>query len=216
MSIIMKKIILVSVVFSCLSLYSTTFIDRSLFDSNFRSHIQRVKKHELLVIPSFGFYGEGRNAQGDKVNPLCYLQETQDALAMVKGFSVGSIENQIAQQINVDDDDGVRGHFLVKGDYSFQNAVFGYSYHINNEWFFRMRMPFVGAKIINTSWVDLTQNITMDDMLTHQFITDAISSNVQTFGDLYISDWSARGIGDIVAYAHWERVFLQEKDGWSG
>ncbi len=208
----MKKIVIISIIFSSLSLSASSVIGQQLFDINFRSHIQRVKKHELLVIPSFGFSGQGRDGNGNKVNPLQYLQSTQDALAMLKGFPVGSIEDQIAQQINIDDDNGVRGHFKVTGNYSFEYAIFSYSYHIFDEWFFRIRTPFVGAKISNTSWVDLTQNITLDDQLTRELLTDNLISNVQQFGDLRLCDWSARGMGDTLMYLHWERVFLQEKE----
>ena len=207
----MKKISIVIGLLYSVSALAVPFVDRAPFDINFRSHIQRVKKHELLLIPSFAFSGQGRNSHGHKVNPLQYLQTTQDALAMLKGFPVGSIEDQIAQQINVYDDDGVRGHFVLDGKYSFESVVCGYSYHLFDEWSLRARIPFVSAGIHDITWTDETLNETYDDMLTHQLVTDQLASNVKTWGDLRITDWRATGPGDLTTYIQWERVFLQEK-----
>jgi len=207
----MKKISIVIVLLHSAYVLAVPFVDRAPFDINFRSHIQRVKKHELLLIPRFAFSGQGRDSDGHKVNPLQYLQATQDALAMLKGFTAGSIEDQIAQEINVYDDDGVRGHFVIDGNYSFDSVVCGYSYHLFNEWFLRARIPFVTANITNTTWKDETLNTTYDDMLTHQLVTDQLASNVKTWGDLRITDWRATGQGDLTTYIQWERVFLQEK-----
>ncbi len=208
----MKKIILSSVLISCFSVDAINFFERSLADINFRSHLQRLKKHEILVIPSISFAGQGRSCHGDKVNPLQYLATTQDALAMLKGFPVGSIESQIGQNINIDDDNGMRGHFVINGDLSFESSVFEYSYRFFSEWFLRFRMPVYIARINHTSWVDQTQNLTYDDMLTHQLLTDNFFNNVETFGGLRLTDWSAVGPGDLTTYLHWMRVFLQEKE----
>ena len=208
----MKKIVIVSAFVMSFSLYPVPFFERSLFDINFRSYLQRVKKHELLVIPYFGFSGQGRNFNGDHVNPLQYLQPYQDALAMLKGFSDSSIESQIAQQVNVYDDNGTRGHYVVNGKFGFDFAVLSYSYHLFHEWFIRARIPVIAAHMSHTSWVDETQNLTYDDFITHQLITDQFFANVQSWGNLSLTDWSAKGFGDLTTYMHWERVFLQEKE----
>lgn len=195
---------------SCL--HALPFFDRSIFDINFRSHIQRVKKHEILAIPVISLPGDGRNALGHVVNPLQYLDPTQDALAMLKGFPAGSIESNIAQQINVDDDNGIRGHLRLTGQYLYETAVVSYSYHFAPEWFLRFRIPITHVSISQVKWVDLTENVTYDDRLTRELVTNNFAQNVATWGDLNIGPWSGSGFGDLFIYPHWQRVFLQEKE----
>ena len=207
----MKKICLFALSITFCTISPISMVEPWLFDINFRSHIQRTKTHEFLIIPNFAFSGHGWNSLGDKVNPLQYLDPTQDALAMLKGFPANSIESQIGQQINIDDDNGTRGHFIVTGNYSFEEAILSYRYRFFSEWFLGVRLPVFAARINNTQWVDETQNFTYDDVLTKELVTNNIFQNAETWGDLNLQNWSTQNIGDTTITFNWLRAFLQEK-----
>ena len=88
------------------------------YNSNFKPNLHKGQHLFLWNVPMYGFSANGWNAAGDKVNSLQYLNPEQNGIAMVKGFVPGSPEAAIAQQFNINADDGVRGRFKVTGKFS--------------------------------------------------------------------------------------------------
>ena len=184
------------------------------FDPNFFPNHWSDQKVQFMPILSWGAsHPHGRTGAGDTVNVLQTLFPTQDALAMLKGFPPTSQQAQLGQLINIDNDDGVRGHFVVTGNLKarFAGSFTGWYYWDNGLWA-GLCLPIMSLKIDNVTWVDQTQNVTLDDALTHQYLTDNFAQNVASLGNgLSIGDWSKAGIGDLSTLFGWKRSFFQEK-----
>lgn len=184
------------------------------FDPNFFPNYWKNQTRQFTPILSFGASNpHGRTMEGETVNPLQIYFPTQDALAMLKGFSPTSEQAQLGQLININGDDGVRGHFKVTGDLKviFSGSFVGRWNWENGVWV-GAALPVASLKVKNVQWVDLTKNVTLDDSLTHQYLTDHFAENVARLGNgLSIGDWEKAGLGDFTTYIGWRKNFLQEK-----
>ncbi len=184
------------------------------FDPNFFPNHWTGQKGQFTPTLAFGASNpQGRTGTGDTVNVLQTLFGTQDALAMLKGFPPTSQQAQLGQLINIDNDDGVRGHFVVTGDLKARFVgFFTGRYNWENGAWVGASLPVLSLKVDNVQWVDQTQNVTLDDALTHQYLTDNFAQNVATLGNgLSIGNWSKAGVGDFTTYIGWRRSFYQEK-----
>ena len=181
------------------------------YDRNMTPFFGMYKKKFSDVI-SFGFSGEGRNAEGDKVDPTRFLCANQNALAMLKGALSDSEIAAIAQQVNVDDDNGVRGHFLTTGSYNMPfYTLFSCAYQPVHEWSFYAYLPLMHVEMENITWHNQTKNSTADDVLTRALITDDFFANVTRLGNLNLQSWRKTGFGDMTFFGAWNRRFLQQK-----
>lgn len=183
------------------------------FDPNFFPTRVKGKKVQLLGVVSGGFDTHGQATNSYRTNVLQTLSPEQDSLAMLKGFAPFSQQAQLGQQINIDDDSGFRGLFKTTGNLHipFMGSLTAFLYPYKGVWF-GAYLPVISMKINNVEWVDQTQNLTLDDALTHQLLTDNLAANVAQLGDgLSIGDWSKTGVGDMALYVGWRQGFLQEK-----
>ena len=184
------------------------------FDPNFFPTYWKNQTRQFTPLLSFGASNpHGRTVEGETVNVLQFLFPTQDALAMLKGFAPTSQQAQLGQLINIDGDDGVRGHFQVTGNLRvvFSGDLIGRWNWENGVWL-GMALPLASLKVKNVTWVDQTKNATLDDALTHQYLTDNFAANVEQLGNgLSIGDWEKAGVGDFTTYVGWRKSFLQEK-----
>ena len=183
------------------------------FDPNFFPTRVQGAKAQVMGLISSGFDTHGQATSSSPVNVLQTLAPAQDSLAMLKGFSPLSQQAQLGQQINIDDDSGQRGLFKVTGDLHgpVMGSLKGFWYPYRGVWL-GAYVPLISMKIKNVQWVDQTQNLTLDDALTHQLLTNNFAANVAQLGDgLSIGDWSKTGVGDIGLFAGWRQGFLQEK-----
>lgn len=184
------------------------------YDINFQPiHWKRQEKN-ISLMTAYGVSGKARNGGGNKVSEPQYLHATQNALAMLKGSEAASEIANIAQQINVNGDNGVRGHFVVTGDFDVPlNFVFAGHYHFLNEWTINAYLPVYHMAFKNIVWENKTKNVTGDDALTRTLLTDNFFSNVTRLGDnLNLQDWSKTSIGDLTVSLSWMRRFLQHKE----
>ena len=172
------------------------------------------QEKQLWMFSAFGTSTKGRNASGVVVPDTQYLSAQQNGLAMLKGSFVNSEPALVAQQINVDDDDGVRGHYVVTGDFSVPAQwTLGGRYHFWNEWAVSAHVSLLSMQCKNILWTNQTKNVTGDDALTRTLLTDSFFSNVAQWGDgLNLQDWEKRGLSDATVMLTWQRKFLQNKE----
>ncbi|OGB84686.1 hypothetical protein A3F66_00015 [candidate division TM6 bacterium RIFCSPHIGHO2_12_FULL_32_22] len=171
----------------------------------------RPCQSELSILTEVSANVKGRNPYGKKVNPLQIWNETQDALTMIRGFPADSQIGQLAASLNGVNDDGVRGHFNVCGNYHMNDLAFAGRYYLPKGFFLDLFMPFYFMKLKYLEFDDLTQNITNQDLLTHELLTDNIKSILKDFGCLNTSPWEQSGPGDLVLSVWWKYDFPQEK-----
>ena len=210
----MKKQILFLVICSVTSqVVARTNILRS-HDINFKSMHKKDCYKSLSVRSSVGLNQTARNAKGDKVSSPQYLSSEQNALAMIKGMPEGSQARAISDIINWHDDNGVRGHYIVDGDFNIlsQVVVTG-QYHFDHEWTIGLSLPFYHMRFDNIVWNNQTKNETADDRNTRRLLTNNFFSNVAKLGDgLNLQDWEQRGIGDTTLMTTWSRQFFQNRE----
>jgi hypothetical protein len=184
------------------------------YDTNFWPFSPTYKRAQWTTVVAAGLSDVGRNSAGDVVNVAQLWNPQQDALAMLKGFAPGTPQYQLAQLLNVDDDNGTRGHFTVTGKYnmmvSLLNAV---RFTLPQGFFIDAMIPFYALRFHKVNWVDLTQNITIEDTLTKQLLTNTIYQTVQNLGEgLTLTGWEKSGFGDTSIFVGWLGRFMQEKD----
>lgn len=208
----MKKQIFIVCIAGVFSLQAHMSVMRSYDPCMIPTHWIGQEK-QMWMFGAVGLSAKGRNAAGIEVSDSQYLSADQNGLAMLKGSAATSDSALVAQQINVDDDDGVRGHYVVVGDFAVpMQWVFGGRYHFLPEWAVSVQVPFLSMHFKNIVWTNQTKNSTADDALTRTLLTDSFFSNVTTWGDgLNLQDWHKRGLGDATIMLTWHRRFLQSK-----
>ncbi len=149
----------------------------------------------------------------DKVNPLHYLQPNENTLAMVKGFVAGTQQDAIAQQFNVNDDNGVRGRIVFDGKVSVPcSALFSLYKVFDQHWFVGVSLPVYSMKLSNLTWADQTLNLNAADALTKTLLTNNLAANVLQLCDgLRLNNWSKTGPGDMTVLGMYKHNFLQNK-----
>lgn len=210
----MKKQILFLLCLAMLNQLSARINVMRPYDINFKRVHKKDDYKNVSIRTMLGISQEARNGEGDKVPSPQYLFAEQNALAMLKGMPEDSEAYAIGQAINVDGDNGVRGHYIVDGNFNiFSHVVVGIQYHFNEQWTIDFNFPFYHMKFDNISWNNQTKDVTGDDRLTRQLLTDNFFSNVAKFGaGLNLQDWNQRGIGDSTVIASWNREFRQNKE----
>ena len=153
------------------------------------------------------------NLNGTKVSPLHYLQPNENSLAMVKGFAAGTEQSAIAQQFNVNDDDGTRGRLVFNGKISAPvSALFTLHKVFHEHWFVGLSLPVYSMKLSNLSWADQTLNLNLADTLTKTLLTNNLAANVARLGNnLTLQDWSKTGPGDVACIGGYRHNFFQNK-----
>ena len=184
------------------------------YDINFNHNHRKDCDKDLSFRGVFGFSQKARNGDGDKVSSPQYLFAEQNALAMLKGMGANTEATAIGQQINVSDDTGVRGHYVVTGDFKIPvQFVIAGDYHIDPEWAISIHMPFYHMKFDTIVWENQTKNLTLDDAVTREYLTDNFFSNVSKLGsNLNLQDWNQHGAGDFTFMLSWSRQFFQNRE----
>ena len=101
----------------------------------------------------------------DFVNVMQLWTPKQDALAMLRGFDSSSdISKYLKDELMDPEDNGIRGNFIVTGD--FKARAFGFSarYHLPYDFTVGLYVPFYSMHLNNVNFCDLTQDLTPEDM----------------------------------------------------
>ena len=166
---------------------------------------------ELYTVAEYGFKPQGRNEEGDKVEQFQLWQNDQSTLAMLKGFSPNSKIGSLSQRFNIDDDDGTRGHLIPHANVEFTSAVVSARYYLPYDFSLSAHLPIYSIAIDKVAWQDMTQDVTSEDKLVHEDLTNKIASLVHQLGNLDIGPWQDQGVGDLVLAARWHKQYPQIK-----
>jgi hypothetical protein len=162
-----------------------------------------------------GLKANGFNADNQSVNVMQIFNSTQDSLAMLKGFPANSPESIFFNTILMDpQDDGVRGHFTVTGNFNLlANAVLCGRYHFAHNIMLGVFLPVLSMRLHDVKFTDLTQDITAEDDIVKENLTDNFLQNIKQFDPaLNLTGWSKTGLGDMAVMGEWLQYFPQEKE----
>jgi len=155
---------------------------------------------------------KGYDEDGCRVNVLRIWNSDQNALKMLDGFDSDTKIGQMRVRVGANDD-GVRGHFTVCGDYKKHGVSFSGRWRFHEDFSIVAHVPVWHDSLKNVLWSEQTKDLTADDIRTKQYLTDNFFDNVCTFGDdLWLQDWSRTGFGDISVLLEWLRDFKQTKE----
>lgn len=213
--IIIKNIRLLCVV--SLVLWSNTSTSMNLlrdYDTLIRPPLKQGQAGHLSVVAEHGFRAKGFDVCGDCVNTLQIWSKDQNALKALQGFEPTSKIGQLATNVRSDgaSDDGIRGHFNVCGDLTFNTVAFAGRYHFHNSWFLTAYLPVHRMRLCNVNWQEQTNNVSAGDASIKQKLTNNFFENVATLGDgLELGSWRRTGVGDLVVIIEWLENFIQHK-----
>ncbi len=162
-----------------------------------------------------GIKSWGYNAHNNAVNVLQIFDATQDSLAMLQGFPPDSIESQFFNNVLLNpQDDGIRGHFKVTGDFSLlANAVLCARYHFCHNIMVGFFVPVLSMQLRNVQFTDLTKDLTLEDEIVRENLTQNFVQTIKLFDpELNLTGWRKTGFGDCVLLAEWLRFFEQDKE----
>lgn len=170
---------------------------------------------QLTAYYEGGLKSNGYNAQGDSVNVMQIWTPTQDSLAMFKGFPPSSPESIFFTDVLMNpQDDGVRGNFTVTGNFNFKtNTVFCARYYFPHEIAFGIFLPVLAMQLKDVKFQDLTQDITSQDVIVKENLTDNFLQVVQEFDpSLNLKGWNRAGLGDLAIMGEWLQFYPQKKE----
>jgi len=144
-------------------------------------------------------------------NALRLYGPDQNSIAMLAGFSPDSQPGKVG--IPIEWDNGIRGHFCASGkfDYDFGigfSARYTFPYNVS----LAAYLPAYKMRLHDVCWQDLTQQVTDQDLLVRDRLTNNLVGNVKELGCcLDILGWERAGLGDLVLMFEWMRAFPQGK-----
>ena len=138
---------------------------------------------------------------------LKIFQENQNALASLKGFESDSMEGQLSNQFNINDEAGNLGRYSACGDLSVPlNLLLSYRMYFNHGLRLEFHLPVVHAELKDVCWKH------MDDLsLPEEYLDADLLGAVQEVSGLHLGDWKRTGVGDLVVQGVWMRSFLQNR-----
>ncbi|QQR53729.1 hypothetical protein IPH25_02600 [bacterium] len=152
------------------------------------------------------------NYDGHSVSsPFRLWYHTENTLKMLEGLSAVAPETQFLNSLNADDD-GVRGHMLLDGDFRLKAAVcMSAQLRLAEQFSFLLFIPWYQTELVNIAMTDLTQSNNLGDRQVKDRLTKQISSVLSEYGNLSLTEWISQGVGDIGCYVKWENDFVQYK-----
>lgn len=176
---------------------------------------QRPKKAGEIQIGSYFTHTFKERAVWCDHTKICNILQlyacNQDALAMVRGFAPASEIGQFAAQLANVPDNGIRGHLIPSGSFHMSETALSAQYWLPHSFCIGLYLPIVHMTLNNVCWRDLTEDVTAEDWLTKQMLTDNLSKTVRNLGGPCLGNWRATGIGDISLVGKFQRDFPQAK-----
>lgn len=182
------------------------------YETLLRPKYDNKDKAQFFFQVETGFADTAFGEDGRVPSVLNIYQCEQDALEMLDGFCDTSVIGQKRIQLDAQDD-GVRGHFKVCGDFHLKlAATFNARFFFADDWALGIYLPFYSMALNNVAWLDQTRNVTDADIRVHEFLTDNFFANVKSLGKcLELGDWNRSGLGDLTVFAEWFHDFQQYK-----
>lgn len=162
-----------------------------------------------------GIKANGFNPDNENVNVMQLWNSTEDSLAMLMGFPTNSPESIFFNNVLMNpQDDGVRGHFNVTGNFSLlANAVLCLRYHFAHNITLGLFLPVLSMRLNDVKFQDLTQDVTGEDEIVKDELTNNFIQNIKQFdSELNLTGWKKTGIGDLAVMGEWLRFFPQGKE----
>lgn len=168
-------------------------------------------RYQLYAIAQRGFGNKSFDECGCVANVLRIWNKDQNSLKMLEGVSTDTEIGQLRTRVDANDD-GVRGHFNVCGDFdvNFAGEVGGWFY-FDKQFFLSLQLPIFSMELKNVCWQDLTSDVSADDFRVKQYLTNDFVQNVKELGGLDICGWKRSGVGDLAVIFGWVDDFPQPK-----
>lgn len=211
-TVIAKKILALLLVCSVYDIFSIYPLELNRFDYvMFMPDRYRACQLEFGMLLDGATNIKGRNTSGDHVNIMKTYYDSQDALAMIRGFDPNSEIGQLAAKLNTVNDDGVRGHIDFNAKMHAQELAFVARYFLPKGFYIDAFLPFAFLELKDLQYTDLTQATTFQDFLTREFLTKNLKDLVYTLGGLKLQNWQQSGFGDLVLQLGWNNNFVQDR-----
>ncbi|HJM68551.1 MAG TPA: hypothetical protein QGF02_01260 [Candidatus Babeliales bacterium] len=169
------------------------------------------------VAPSVNAY----NAHGKKTDVLQLWNNTVDGLAMLRGFPADSEIGQLNATLAGVSNNGVRGNLVPTGNLSIWDASFSVRYFFPCYLSLGLYLPLFHMSLNDINFCDLTQNVTADDLLVKELLTNNFVNNVRDLSGSFGCEnknvldignsWNKTGVGDLTILGVWSRDFPQVK-----
>ena len=152
-------------------------------------------------------YGEEESS----TNAMQLYNLQQNSIAMLAGFAPDTPAGKIG--IPIEYDNGIRGHFCPTGKFEYDfGAAFSARYTFPYNISLAAYLPVYRMKLHDVCWYDLTLNVTDQDVIVRERLTNHFVRNVCELGcGLDILGWERTGLGDLVLMFEWMRAFPQGK-----
>jgi len=182
------------------------------YDINFKTDRWPCERFEFDLLFEDAVKVQGRNSDNKEVNILQIWNKDQNALTMLRGFNPDSAIGKFAKQFNEVNDDGVIGHFCPKANLKAMDFLITGQYYLPHDFCFSLCLPFYSMRLEDVTFTDLTKDITPNDKLVKDKLTNDITKLVKDLGGLNLTGWKRTGIGDMVALMEWTKNFPQDKE----
>ena len=119
---------------------------------------------------------------------LQLYQDEQDFLAALKGDDFATQAAQLAQQFNIDDDDGTEGLFIPRGKFEIHNFWLSARRYLSHGFSVSVHLPIISMKLKDVTWEPSPHNTntSFDSQITNDFI-----AAIERVGDLTGIIWWA-------------------------
>jgi hypothetical protein len=165
----------------------------------------------------------GKNADSATRNILALHEDTQSfipALINAQSPAVTTFAAVLYAAGRGLDDDGTRGHVALNGHFEMIDATLRGRYvlplsMINGKLAISAAMPIRSVKVSGVTAQDKTANIFPADTAIRPFTQSfaSIAAKLKDLGNVDWSDFSSRGVGDLVIMLDWMNNYQQQKDG---
>ncbi|MBT5015648.1 hypothetical protein HOM50_04545 [bacterium] len=176
---------------------------------------------EYGVVGEFAGTVNAYNSDGKKTNVLQMWECNVDSLAMLRGFPSETDIGQTNALLAGATDNGVRGHVVPTGTLNVWDASLSIRYFFPANLSLGIYLPLYTMSLGDIKWNDLTRNVTDEDLLVKEILTDDFPKHVrelsETFGckgknTLDIGNsWKKTGLGDLTVLGVWSKNFPQVK-----
>lgn len=141
-----------------------------------------------------------------RVGVLQLYQDEQDLLAALKGDDFLVVRSQLAQQFNIDDDNGTLGLFIPHGDFGVQNFWLSARYYLPHGFSLSVHLPIMKMQLKNVWWEPSPRAV---DTAFDGSITDDFIAMIERAGNINLYDWSRAGVGDLTGLVWWAHNYPQ-------
>jgi len=141
------------------------------------------------------------------VNVLQIWQKHQDAIAAFKGSAPETAIGQLAQQLNIDDDNTQHGIYTPCAKLHMPaNILFGMQWRLPHHIKLAVFIPYRVAELTNVSWKQHNPQVTYEEIVTPDLIAE-----IEQVSDMCLRGWKRHGFGDLMIQADYTLYIPQNK-----